>query len=203
MSTRNIFSLSSLDPLPRAYKGYAVNTGHRTILRIIRMLRDPEIDEADRVRILARMFFAGNKRPGTRAGVMLIFDWFLSCGNTERDEAAEGARDMDYEQDAQEIYAAFRQVYGIDLMETELHWWQFSALLSGCFACNNALSAKVRLRHADDSESVRKAAAERAKRGVALKDAHSRTDIALHDDLQNALKSGGDIAGIMEQMRQR
>ena len=147
------------------------------------------------------MFFADGKRPG-KAGALMIFGWFVTCGNTDRNEATEDARDMDYEQDAQEIYSAFRQVYGIDLMETELHWWQFSALLSGCFACDNALSAKVRLRHADDSDSKRKAATERAKRAVQLNELHSRTDIELHDQLQNALKSGGDISGIIEQMKQ-
>lgn len=201
MSKMNIFSLSNPEPLPTKHNGFALNTGHRTILRIIRMLRDPEIAEKDRPAILSRMFFADGKRPG-KSGALMIFGWFVTCGNTDRNEATEDARDMDYEQDAQEIYSAFRQVYGIDLMETELHWWQFSALLSGCFACDNALSAKVRLRHADDSDSKRKAATERAKRAVQLNELHSRTDIELHDQLQNALKSGGDISGIIEQMKQ-
>lgn len=201
MSRANTFSLSRPDPLPTAYKGFALNTGHRTILRIIRMLRDPEIDEKDRPGILSGMFFASGKRPG-RSGTLMAFDWFVTCGKTDRDETTEGVRDMDYEQDAQEIYAAFRQLYGIDLMETELHWWQFSALLSGCFACDNALSAKVRLRHADDSDGQRKAAADRAKRAVAIKEQHSKTDVELHDQLQNALKCGGDISGIIEQMKQ-
>lgn len=201
MSRMNIFSLSNPDPLPTEFHGFRLNTGHRTILRIIRMLRDPEIAEKDRPGILSRMFFADGKRPG-RSGTLMAFGWFVTCGNTDRDENTEGARDLDYEQDAQEIYAAFRQVYGIDLLETELHWWQFSALLGGCFACDNALSAKVRLRHIDDNDSKRKAARDRAKRAAELKEQHSRTDIELHDQLQNALKFGGDISGIIEQMKQ-
>jgi hypothetical protein len=37
---------------------------------------------------------------------------------------------MDFEQDWQSIYAAFRQAYGIDLFkEKDMHWYVFSALL--------------------------------------------------------------------------
>ncbi len=37
----------------------------------------------------------------------------------------------DFEQDADLIRAAFRQVYGIDLYRDKLHWLEFSALLAG------------------------------------------------------------------------
>lgn len=41
--------------------------------------------------------------------------------------------DFDFDQDAQEIYAAFWQTYGIDLlrMRGKLHWYKFQALLAG------------------------------------------------------------------------
>lgn len=38
---------------------------------------------------------------------------------------------FDFEYDAEYIYSAFFQQYGIDLSETELHWHKFKALLSG------------------------------------------------------------------------
>lgn len=43
------------------------------------------------------------------------------------------ARSFDYLQDAQLIYAAFMQTYGIDLTDQlgKLHWWKFQALFSG------------------------------------------------------------------------
>lgn len=42
-------------------------------------------------------------------------------------------RSFDFIQDADLIYAAFRQAYNIDLVEEQgrLHWWKFQALLSG------------------------------------------------------------------------
>jgi len=45
-------------------------------------------------------------------------------------KAGGGERVLDYDIDADYIYAAFLQVYGIDLVEVELHWHKFSALLS-------------------------------------------------------------------------
>ncbi len=36
-----------------------------------------------------------------------------------------------YEYDADYIYAAFVQQYGIDLTECNLHWWKFKALFAG------------------------------------------------------------------------
>lgn len=38
---------------------------------------------------------------------------------------------FDFVQDSELIYAAFMQAYGVDLIDTPLHWWKFSALLSG------------------------------------------------------------------------
>lgn len=44
----------------------------------------------------------------------------------------ETKRLLDFDQDAEYIYAAFLQTYGINLfrVQDKLHWWEFSALLS-------------------------------------------------------------------------
>lgn len=48
----------------------------------------------------------------------------------ERENPSKQAEPVfDFEYDGERIYAAFRAVYGIDLCETELHWWKFMALL--------------------------------------------------------------------------
>lgn len=45
--------------------------------------------------------------------------------------SAPKAKITDFEQDADLIRAAFRQVYGIDLYRDKLHWLEFSSLLAG------------------------------------------------------------------------
>lgn len=42
-----------------------------------------------------------------------------------------GHKTLDYDADADYIYAAFVQAYGIDLMTADLHWWTFLALMRG------------------------------------------------------------------------
>lgn len=48
----------------------------------------------------------------------------------EQEFQEEHQRIMDFEQDSEMIIAAFRQVYGINLLKDRLHWFEFSALLS-------------------------------------------------------------------------
>ncbi len=42
-----------------------------------------------------------------------------------------GKKILDYVVDSDYIYAAFYQQYGIDLMESDMHWHKFRALLNG------------------------------------------------------------------------
>ena len=190
------FSLSSLDSLPDSVcedgTEYAINTDFRIILRIFRMLGDPEVIDADKTWLLRCMFFPGR----APSQVKKHFEWFVSCGREKRE--AGGDRDFDYEQDAAEIYSAFRQVYGIDLIDEQLHWWRFFMLLEGLFCCSNALSNKVHLRHIDDDKGKQKANLERQKRAVRLQSVISRSDMALEEEIMERLKRGepvGDLLG--------
>lgn len=197
MSRASTFSLSSRSPLPDSYNGHKIRTDHRTILRIIRMMRDPEIDDRDRMPLMLKMFYISSMPKDAADG----FEWFFRCGETDESTPGSGKRDFDYEQDAQEIYAAFYQVYRIDLFDVALHWWRFSALLNGLFSGENALSNKVRLRHADDTDSQKKAALDRAKRSAVIKDTHSLSEATAQEQLQKALKEGADITAILNTMR--
>ncbi len=189
------FSLSSPDVLPEEVwaqeRSYPVHTDFRVILRIFRMLADPEISDTDKPLLLRAMFFKG-EYPQDADGA---FEWFVRCG-MEKSESS-GERDFDYEQDSQEIYSAFYQVYGIDLMCTPLHWWTFSALLGGVFAGENALSNKIRLRHMDDSEAQRKNSLERQKRAVQIRQTISRSEAAFEEQIRQRLEKGLPIDDLM------
>lgn len=52
---------------------------------------------------------------------------------------------LDYEIDAPYIYAAFMEQYGIDLIDTRLHWYKFLALLHGLHdtELNRIISARL------------------------------------------------------------
>ena len=186
------FGLSSREALPEGSDGYPIHTDFRVILRIFRMLDDPEVLEEDKPLLLRRMFFA-DKAP---ADAERLFLRFVRMGR--ECEASSGEKDFDYEQDAAEIYSAFLQTYGIDLLSVEeLHWWKFLAMLEGLFMGENALSNKVRLRHADDSDSVRKAALDRQKRMVQLREAVSRSDMALEKEIAERIDKGLPLGNLL------
>lgn len=172
-----------------------IYTDFRVILRTLRMLADPEITDVDKPALLRKMFFKDDSPQDADAA----FAWFLRMGSAGT--VSGGERDFDYEQDASEIYSAFRQVYGIDLLAAPLHWWQFSALLNGLFATENALSSKVRLRHIDDSEGKRQAAIAWGKEAARLKEPISQSDAAFEKRISERLKNGLPISDLMEEAR--
>ena len=47
------------------------------------------------------------------------------------DTRAAAERIYSFNEDADYIYAAFREQYGIDLSDCDMHWWQFRALFAG------------------------------------------------------------------------
>lgn len=179
------FSLSSLDGLPEAYvsggREYPINTDFRVILRIFRMLADVEISPEDKPQLLRRMFYKQRFPIDADAG----FSWFVGMGADKSEPG--GEKDFDYEQDAKEIYSAFMAAYGIDLLEAELHWWKFSALLNGVFCGENALSSKIHLRHIDDPKSKRETAIKRSKRAAELSESVSKSDAAAADKMRERL----------------
>ena len=112
---------------------YDIRPGFRNILKILRLQNDPDVLDGHKAELLCRWFFDG-EAPEAWAEA---FGHFVRAG--DEPELPAGERDFDYEFDAPEIYASFRQLYGIDLMDEDLHWWQFRALLGGCFLCSCAL----------------------------------------------------------------
>lgn len=66
--------------------------------------------------------------------VSLFLLWFYRCGKPPRKSGRAGkssVRAYSFEHDEELIYAAFMQCYGIDLCETDMHWWKFKALFDG------------------------------------------------------------------------
>lgn len=61
--------------------------------------------------------------------------WFFSCGKEQKSTNSQGNSSnkqiYSYEYDAEYIYSAFLEQYGIDLQDIEyLHWWKFKAMFN-------------------------------------------------------------------------
>lgn len=195
----NRFSLASFAvpaelPASVEWRGgeYPVHTDFRRVLLALKLMGDPNVIAHDKRRLLAEIMYPGR----APADPWTPLQAFIRCGMDENPDR--GDRDFDYEQDAPEIYAAFMQVYHIDLIAVPgMHWWTFVPLLNGVFASDNALSNKVRLRHLDDSKTAQKAATDRAKRNAALAEEVSAADAMLDKRIHERLKAGKPIDDLL------
>ena len=192
----NRFSLSQTnnalpDSVCESGSAFYVNTDFRIVLRIFRLLQDPEVLDEDKHTIFLRLFFKKEIPDDPYAA----FHWFANCG---QDSGGSGDKDFDFEHDAMEIYGAFMQLYGIDLLTCgEMHWWKFNALLAGAFVCDTPLSNKIRLRHMDDSEAKRKNDLNNAKQRAKIGQSISRSDTMLEEEMRRRLKNGESIADLI------
>lgn len=192
----NRFTLTSTE-LPHEWNGYELNTDFHQIINIIKMMNDVELSAEEKPFILRKMLFV-DKMPPVNAAFN-AFEWFESCGADKPQGEPHGVKDFDFEQDAREIYASFRQVYGIDLMQP-MHWWLFSALLDGVTACPCALANKIHMRHIDDSKQDKAAAIERAKRAAAIEDSVSKSVASMNEELARRLKAGLPFDDLIDRM---
>lgn len=123
-----------VDDLPTAVCGTPIRTDYRYMVLLEQLLKDPEMSGTEKIGAALDLLYI--RRPA--ASLKEAWDgllWFYRCGesNEYRQDSAPQRSDRpvyDFDQDAAYIYAAFRQVYGIDLQAGPLHWWAFRALLS-------------------------------------------------------------------------
>lgn len=87
---------------------------------------------------------------------------FYNCGHCEpayglAEKTASAPKQIyDYYYDAEYIYAAFREQYGINLCTAQLHWWEFRAMFLA-LSQDTALYRIMSYRNADLSELKGKA----------------------------------------------
>ena len=68
---------------------------------------------------------------GRLEGITAIYDFMNPPRDLPRSMGEESGIVLDYDKDAPYIYAAFLEQYGIDLVDTRLHWYKFLSLLHG------------------------------------------------------------------------
>lgn len=175
-----------------------VNADFRVILKCLRVLKNRDLSDAQKEKLVGHYFA---KTKGVRSFQLL--ETFLDDGQPKEETDDDAV--MDFEQDADAIYASFMQAYGIDLIDIPfLHWNKFKALLAG-LGGETPLGRRVALREMDTSkmDAKQRVKVEKAKRRVAL-DVDPMTDEekALHDALNKALESGEDPAQAIRALKE-
>lgn len=106
-------------------RDYAVRTDFRWWLCFARTLKDAKLlSEFD------FMYENGNAPADRSAGLEALLEFYNPPAPLPRPDGS-GGKVADFAQDADLIFAAFWEQYGIDLAEAELHWHKFLALFRG------------------------------------------------------------------------
>lgn len=112
------------------YKGlfYKLTPSFDNVLKLLSIEEDNNLDSDEKLELMLH-FLLGEENYPVEHGLLLEIFRVLFPSHKEGGTA----KIYDFNQDAQYIYAAFKQAYGIDLFEEQgrLHWLQFIALLQG------------------------------------------------------------------------
>jgi len=98
------------------------------------IMQDPDLTDAEKIAAVLSLCF--DTVPADINGALEGLLWFYRCGKEPESSKVEGGGSAPkkaycFEQDAELIYASFMAAYGIDLNESDMHWWKFRALFRG------------------------------------------------------------------------
>lgn len=109
---------------------YPINTAFWFWVRFELAMQDPDLPDTDKVRTALELCYP--TVPTDLAAALDALLWFYRCGeDSPKEGRSTGGRHRKaycFEQDADYIYSAFLSCYGIDLTDSNMHWWKFRAL---------------------------------------------------------------------------
>lgn len=121
---------------------YPFHSDFREWIRFESLVNDSDVPEPVKPVLMRNLIFAGKPPPNTYAADRFTA-WFYNGGHELKkhdddtnEDVLETRRVYDFEYDFDYIYAAFLELYGIDLTDIPyLHWWKFRALFKGLHDC--------------------------------------------------------------------
>lgn len=123
-----------IDDLPETVNGIPIYTDYRNMVQFELLMQDEELSGLEKASLALNLLYREPVPDFQTAWDGLL--WYHHKGMEPQVENGEKHRQRnastplyDFEQDAGYIYAAFWQVYRIDLQTVPLHWWTFRELL--------------------------------------------------------------------------
>ncbi len=151
-----------LDPLPTEWEGedgrmYKLDTNFQIGIQICILNDDPEWTEMEKNNMVCELLFSDNI-PDSREEREECIEWFLNGWNhdkfKDKNNKKKKNRLIDFDVDQWRIYSAFRKQYGINLNESNMHWWEFMGLLTNLDEC--AYTRVIDIRNKDIKEKMSK-----------------------------------------------
>ena len=105
-------------------KVYELNTDFRVGLKIMQAFEDKQLLDFEKQIVMVALLF--KEIPSAFEAAVKAAIKFLDCGHEPSGHI--GGRVYSFTRDADYIYSAFLQTYGVNLQTAEMHWWQFCAM---------------------------------------------------------------------------
>ena len=118
------------DHLVISGKKCRIRTDFKTWLKFSEIISENEPETEKTLKILPLIFF---ELPPNLHDAFVAMGGFYAREQKSKGKGGNGKNKAvyDFEYDADLIYAAFMQQYGVDLCDSEMHWWKFKALFNG------------------------------------------------------------------------
>lgn len=154
----NKFTLTKRNNFPKSVQIFGVDLtvdpDFRVLMRISKLADDDEVPEQLKVIAMLKWFYVDDvSRFYTDDLLKALYEFIF--GETENEDSEEDTDEkqvLDFEFDAEEMYASFLAEYGIDLVEIEyLHFYKFLILLRGLSA-DSVLKKKIEFRNMDTKD---------------------------------------------------
>lgn len=105
---------------------YDVNADFRVGLKIMEAFESPKLARHEKQYVMIALLFP--KRPPDFFAASAAAIKFLDCGRQKTNSST--GRVFSFTKDADFIYSAFLQTYGVDLQTASLHWWAFTRMFA-------------------------------------------------------------------------
>lgn len=108
---------------------YKINYDFRYGLLFEELMNDTTISDSEKFTLAIKLYLDNQYVENYEEAITQIFNFYL-CGEKPRKTKTKKRENpvFSYEEDAGLIFAAFKEVYNIDLVEDKIHWWKFRAL---------------------------------------------------------------------------
>lgn len=107
---------------------YNINYDFRYGLLFEELMNDKSISDSEKFYLAIKLYLNNQYVENYEEAITQIFNFYL-CGEKPKKGSKKRQNPVfSYEEDAGLIFAAFKEVYNIDLVEDKIHWWKFRAL---------------------------------------------------------------------------
>ncbi len=107
-----------------------LDTCFKNVLKAYKLIEDNRLDEADKTKILLRLFLGVQEIKNINLALEHIVKYIRIMNDTNEIES-NNTRIFDFEHDSQYIFSAFMQAYNINLIDSDMSWVEFISLFRG------------------------------------------------------------------------